>query len=118
MLISACSPQQAAFSSVDVTGAEYHVRVHDTTKRAPRDHFLADVRELRPVPPGKNLDDVFLHRKRRKVRKDGTVRWQGGYLEVRADLTGDVVELRFDPNDASVGLCLVLGGVRHDAPEA
>lgn len=82
-------------------GAEYHVRVHDTTKRAPRDHFLDDARELRPVPPGKNLDEVFLHRERRKVRKDGTVRWYGGYLEVRPELVGDVVELRFDPSDAS-----------------
>lgn len=82
-------------------GAEYHVRVHDTTKRAPRDHFLADAGELRPVPHGKDLDEVFLHRARRKVRKDGTVRWHSGYLEVRADLVGDIVELRFDPNDVS-----------------
>jgi len=79
-------------------GAEYHARKHETTSRVPREHFLADARELRPVPRAKNLDEVFLHRARRKVRKDGTVRWGGGYLEVRAELVGDVVELRFDPN--------------------
>lgn len=82
-------------------GAEYHARKHTTTNRAPHEHFLSDAKELRPVPRGKDLDEVFLHRARRKVRKDGTVRWGGGYLEVRAELVGDVVELRFDPNDAS-----------------
>jgi hypothetical protein len=40
-----------------------------------------------------------LHREKRLVRKDGTVRWRSGYLEVRAELVGETVELRFDPND-------------------
>jgi hypothetical protein len=35
------------------------------------------------------------------VRKDATVRWGGDYLEVRADLAGKKVELRFDPRDGS-----------------
>jgi len=81
-------------------GAEYHARVHHTTGRAPREHLLAETRETRAVPRGKNLDEIFLHRDTRKVRKDGTVRWRGGYLEVRPELTGHV-ELRFDPSDES-----------------
>jgi transposase InsO family protein len=80
-------------------GAEYHVRVHDTTKRAPRDHFLAEVDAIRPVPRGTRLDEVFLHREDRLVRKDGTVRWRGGFLEVRPELCGQTVELRYDPSD-------------------
>jgi len=80
-------------------GAEYHARVHETTERAPRDHFLAEADELRPVPRGINLDEVFRHREMRTVRKDGTVRWKGGYLEVRPELMGERVELRFDPSD-------------------
>jgi len=80
-------------------GAEYHARPHETTGRVPRDHLLADAHEIRAVPPGKHLDDIFLHRDTRKVRKDGTVRWGGDYLEVRAELAGEVVELRFDPSD-------------------
>jgi hypothetical protein len=32
------------------------------------------------------------------VRKDATMRFRGGYLEVRFDLDGEV-ELRFDPKD-------------------
>lgn len=80
-------------------GAEYHARAHDTTDRAPREHWLADTEHLRPVPRGKNLDEVFLHREKRKVRKDGTVRFGGRLLEVRSELVGRKVELRFDPKD-------------------
>jgi transposase InsO family protein len=82
-------------------GAEYHARKHETTGRIPREHLLAEAHEIRAVPRDKDLDEIFLHRDTRKVRKDGTVRWRGGYLEVRAELTGKHVELRFDPADDS-----------------
>jgi len=80
-------------------GSEYHTRVHETTGRAPAEHFLAETDKLRPLPRNVKLDEVFLHREKRKVRKDGTVRFRGGYLEVRAELSGETVELRFDPAD-------------------
>lgn len=80
-------------------GAEYHARKHDTTERSPVEHWLAEVEHLRPVPKGKNLDEVFLHREKRVVRKDGTVRFFGRLLEVRPELVGREVELRFDPVD-------------------
>jgi transposase InsO family protein len=77
--------------------AEYHARRHDTTGRAPREHWLSGVAELRPLPRGCDLDALFLHRERRFVRKDGTVRFGGALLEVRPELCGQTVELRFDP---------------------
>ena len=77
---------------------EYEKRVYETTGRAPGEHWLAEIAHLRPLPPGKDLDEVFLHREWRTVRKDGTVRFQGRYLEVRAELSGRI-ELRFDPTD-------------------
>jgi putative transposase len=80
-------------------GAEYHAREHSTTGRAPREHLLAEVDQIRPVPRGVDLDAVFLHREDRTVRNDGTVRWRGGLLEVRPDLEGKRIELRFDPAD-------------------
>jgi len=89
---------------------DYHRTVHDTTQRAPREHFLEQVRELRPLPRGKNLDEVFLHRDRRKVRKDNTVRFHGGYLEVRPELCGQWVELRFDPSDPDARPCVYVEG--------
>lgn len=82
-------------------GAEYHARKHDTTGRSPREHWLAEVEQLRPLPRHKNLDEVFLHRARRFVRKDGSVRFRGRLLEVRPELVGREVELRFDPADVA-----------------
>lgn len=79
--------------------AEYNARRHDTTGRIPREHWLAELAMMRTLPRQKNLDDVFLHRQRRVVRKDGTVRFGGGFLEVRPELEGREVELRFDPRD-------------------
>jgi len=79
--------------------AEYHARKHDTTGRSPREHWLSEVEHLRPLPRHKNLDEVFLHRERRVVRKDGTVRFRGRLLEVRPELVGREVELRFDPTE-------------------
>ena len=79
--------------------AEYHARQHDTTGRAPREHWLGEIPYLRTLPRGKDLDEVFLHRERRFVRKDGTVRFGGGFLEVRPELVGQEVELRFDPKE-------------------
>ena len=89
--------------------AVYHDRVHTTTGRKPRAHLLAEDRFIRPVPRNVNLDVVFLHRAKRKVRKDGTVRWEGGLLEIAAELEGDV-ELRFDPSDASKLPRVFVGG--------
>lgn len=78
---------------------EYHTRIHETTKRAPREHFLAEVGELRPLPRNHRIDETFLHREERTVRKDGTVQFRGKLLEVRSELCGAKVELRFDPHD-------------------
>jgi putative transposase len=80
-------------------GVEYHARVHETTGRAPREHWLAEAQHLRPLPRNKNLDEVFLHREKRDVRKDGTVRFRGHLLELVPELVGRKVELRFDPKD-------------------
>ncbi|MEW6751442.1 MAG: DDE-type integrase/transposase/recombinase [Candidatus Latescibacterota bacterium] len=79
-------------------GSEYHRRPHGTTGRAPLEHWLAEVDHLRPLPPGKDLDQVFLHRVQRQVRKDGTVRFGGRFWEVQAALVGQKVELRLDPH--------------------
>jgi hypothetical protein len=79
--------------------AEYQARRHDTTGRIPREHWLAELAFLRTGPRQPHLDEIFLHRERRVVRKDGTVRFRGGYLEVRPELEGREVELRFDPRD-------------------
>ena len=77
--------------------AEYHRRVHGGTEREPLKHWLNQVGQLRPAPRSDVLDKAFLHRETRKVRKDGAVRFAGRFLEVRSELVGRKVELRFDP---------------------
>ncbi len=77
--------------------AEYHQRIHGGTQRSPLEHWLSQVEELRPAPQASELDRIFLHRAPRKVRRDSTVRFQGRRLEVRSELCGHKVELRFDP---------------------
>ncbi|MEE8191842.1 MAG: helix-turn-helix domain-containing protein [Gemmatimonadales bacterium] len=79
--------------------AEYHSRKHDTTGKVPCEHWLCELAYLRKLPRDKKLDEVFLHRARRFVRKDGTVRFRGGLLEVRPELVGREVELRFDARE-------------------
>lgn len=79
---------------------EYHRREHDTTGRAPLEHWLSEAHHVRAHLPGKDLDEVFLHRAHRRVRKDGTVKWRGRLLEVHWSLVGQRVQLRFDPSDA------------------
>jgi transposase InsO family protein len=76
---------------------EYHAREHGGTKQRPMTHWLSEAERLRPAPAGKALDTVFLHRCKRTVRKDTTVRFGGRILEVRPELCGQVVELRHDP---------------------
>ncbi len=76
---------------------EYQRRRHGGTERVPLEHWLEQAERLRPAPTSNRLDTIFLHRATRKVRRDGTVRFRGHFLEVRSELTGDTVELRFDP---------------------
>jgi transposase InsO family protein len=76
---------------------EYHARRHGTTKRSPAEHILAESQWTRSVPRNVDLDAVFMHRCKRLVRKDGTVSFGGRRLEVLAELCGQRVELRYDP---------------------
>ena len=76
---------------------EYHRRQHGGTGRMPLEHWLSQCETLRRPPRAEVLDEIFLHRERRKVRRDGTVRFAGRFLEVRPELVGQTVELRFEP---------------------
>ena len=77
--------------------AEYHDREHGGTGRRPMTHWLSEADRLRPAPAGEELDRLFMHRVKRTVRKDTTVRFFGRVLEVRPELCGQLVELRYDP---------------------
>ena len=53
-------------------------------------------------PLAARLDELFHHRVRRKVRKDGTVSYQGGRFEVPSELAGRSVHLVVDPHARQV----------------
>lgn len=76
---------------------EYNGAEHSGTHRVPLDHWLEGTSLLRPVPPGIDIDEVFLHREQRLVRRDGTVRFRSHFFEIRGARPGEKVELRFDP---------------------
>ncbi|MBK8263844.1 MAG: Mu transposase C-terminal domain-containing protein [Nannocystis sp.] len=48
-------------------------------------------------PSGHQHRRDLLHRERRTVRADGTIRWEGGFYEVPGEYVGEKVELRFAP---------------------
>ena len=48
------------------------------------------------------LDDIFLHRVTRFVRKDGTVSYEGNRFEVPYELAGKTVQLVVDPHTETV----------------
>ena len=90
--------------------AEYHARRHETTGRVPREHWLEEIAHLRALPRHLDIDEVFLHRAKRQVRKDGTVRFAGRLLEVRPELVGKKVELRYDPTDQDIRASVFVEG--------
>lgn len=92
---------------------EYHARQHDTTGREPLRHWLEQVHHLRPLPSEKDLAEVFLHRATRKVRKDSTVRFFGRWLEVRPELIGHRIQLRFEPSDDEAMPRVFIDGMFH-----
>lgn len=81
---------------------EYHGRRHSTTGRSPREHFLAEAGQHRPLPRGLDLREVFLRRERRKVRADGTVQLFGRTWEVPSHLSGRWVQLRVHATDSTL----------------
>ena len=61
---------------------------------------LARIRPLGALAP--RLDEIFWHRVRRYVRKDGTVSYQGRRFEVPYALAGHTVQLVVDPHKDTV----------------
>jgi putative transposase len=102
-MLSELPPQPCAIEELNSIlwswlSAEYHRRVHGGTRKVPLEHWLEHMDRIRPAPHPDKLDTIFLHRAKRKVRMDSTVRFDGKLLEVRSELSGMEVELRFDPH--------------------
>ncbi len=83
----------------------YHRRIHAGLGEglSPLQRWQQDLIHIRPLGPfAHTLDEIFLHRHDRLVRKDGTVSFQGQRFEVPFELVGKKVRLVVDPHTDSV----------------
>ncbi len=80
----------------------YHQTVHSETSQAPLARFQESLSQitLRQADPAK-LREAFLWRERRTVTRTATLSLQGNRYSVEPLLSGQQVELRFDPFELS-----------------
>jgi len=79
----------------------YHCRPHDGLQgKTPIERWREDLVHIRPLGPiAHKLDDIFYHRHKRSVRKDGTVSWEGTIYEVSFELVDKEIILVVDPHN-------------------
>jgi transposase InsO family protein len=78
----------------------YHKEPHSALEGlTPLERYRKDLIQIRPLGPfAARLDELFLHRHERLVRKDGTVSYEGQRFEVPFELIGKTVLLVVDPH--------------------
>ena len=78
----------------------YHKIAHSALEGlTPLERYRKDLIQIRPLGPfASRLDELFLHRHERLVRKDGTVSYEGARFEVPFELVGKPVKLVVDPH--------------------
>lgn len=79
----------------------YNQKVHNTFKQRPADRYFKCEHPIRRIPPHE-LAEIFLLEEKRKVDKTGCVSLLGTVYEVETHLSGETVELRFDPYELSI----------------
>ncbi|MCP4289316.1 MAG: transposase family protein, partial [Gammaproteobacteria bacterium] len=82
----------------------YHCTPHSgLEQRTPLQRYQQDLQRMRTLGTlAARLDELFYHRTKRKVRKDGTVSYQGERFEVPYELSGRSVFLVVDPHTQMV----------------
>jgi transposase InsO family protein len=82
----------------------YHCAPHGGLQgQTPMQRYQQDLPRIRTLGTlAARLDELFYHRPTRKVRKDGTVAYQGNRFEVPYELTGRSVCLVVDPHTGKV----------------
>jgi len=82
----------------------YHRSPHSSLdKKTPLERYQRDLLNIRPLgQKAAQLNSIFYHRVKRKVRKDGTVSYQNCDFEVPYELSGQFVCLVVDPHTEHV----------------
>jgi transposase InsO family protein len=80
----------------------YHTRPHGglEDKKTPIQRWRDDLTQVRQLQPhmAQRIDELFYHRYIRKVRKNGSISWDGFSFEVHHQLVGEKVELVVNPH--------------------
>ena len=84
----------------------YNLSFHTGIQCTPFDRYQATAGQARPVPSTTWLDECFLNRVKRKVRKDSTIQIDSVCYDVPMQFIGMKVEVRFVPNDMSSAFIL------------
>jgi transposase InsO family protein len=82
----------------------YHKNEHDGLEgKTPLQRYQQDLPRIRPLGDyASRIDEIFLHRESRKVRKDGTVSYGGSLFEVPYELSGRTIWLKVDPHRQTI----------------
>jgi putative transposase len=80
---------------------EYHKQPHQALEGlTPMERWRQDVVHVRPLGSfADKLEEIFCHRYKRTVRKDGTISYESCFFEVPYELVGQDVFLVVDPHD-------------------
>ena len=88
---------------------KYNLTFHTGIQSTPFERYQATSGSARPVPSREWLDECFLNRVYRKVRKDATVSIDSKAYDVPMQFIGAKVEIRFIPSDMSSAFILYDG---------
>jgi putative transposase len=83
----------------------YHTRPHTGLNgESPIERWRKELVHVRHLSPGtiERLDDLFLHRVKRRVKKDATVSWEGRLYEVHHSQVAEDITLLVDPHTQTV----------------
>lgn len=79
----------------------YHRSEHSGVGTTPLLRWQRDIEHVRQLPPSTDLRRLFFYRLNRLVRRDSTFMLRGHFFEAPPELTGETIEVRFDPLDLS-----------------
>ena len=88
---------------------KYNLTFHTGIRCTPFERYQDSSGRARPVPSREWLDECFLNRVYRKVRKDATVSIDSKAYDVPMQFIGAKVEIRFIPSDMSSAFILYDG---------
>lgn len=89
----------------------YNSTKHSATGMTPQERFLQNTENLRRPLSDQWLDDCFLNRVYRTVRKDSTFRLDGTLYDAPMQFAGQKAEVRFSPDNPD-NVWIVLGSER------